>query len=291
MRGVGRIGCHGIDGERAASVLRIDRPVLVERVGVAEDEVFDGDFFHEEVHLGEVGGLGDELLTVVFDVMLVMVFADFLADAEQQARRADAGVIDLDVFFWAAVFEARGDDARHQGGQLVRRVESAVLLRLGGKLLDQVLVDIAEHVVGLRPGRYLCDEADDIADGLVAAADVLAELGEAGVERVEDAGVAIDVLIVDIEDARAFSRETLIETFDGRGDCLRAELLPERLPGGEEIIVGDEVAEIVAEVIEIIGCCHALQVFLRAALVFDEFDFPVGKVFVEHEAEDVVFVF
>ena len=136
-------------------------------------------------------------------MVLVMVFADLCADVQQQARRADAGVIDLDVAFVAAVFEAFGDDARHQGGHFVRRVESAVFLRLGRELLDQVLVDVAHYVIGARLGRYLRDEVDDVADGLVAAADVLAQLGEAGVERVEDTRAAIHFLVEDIKDAPA----------------------------------------------------------------------------------------
>ena len=169
----------------------IDWPVLVECVGVADDKVLIGDFLHEEVHLGEVGRFGNEFLTVILDVVLVMVFADFRADIQQQASRTDAGVIDLEVFVWGAVFETFGDDTCHQGGQLVWRVEGTVFLRFGRELPNQVLVDIAEYVIGARLSRYLRDEVDDVTDRLVAAAEVLAELGETGVEGVEYAGMMV----------------------------------------------------------------------------------------------------
>ena len=52
--GVGRVGRHSIDVERAAVIFWIDWPVFVECVGVADDEIIDLYFLHEEVHLGEV---------------------------------------------------------------------------------------------------------------------------------------------------------------------------------------------------------------------------------------------
>ena len=74
----------------------------------------------------------------------------------------------------------------------MRRVVGSIFILFGGKLPDQVLVDVAEHVVGLRLGRYLRNEVDDVADRLVTAADVLAKLGEASVKRIKDAGMPVD---------------------------------------------------------------------------------------------------
>lgn len=71
------------------------------------------------------------------------------------------------------------------------RVEGTVFLRFGRELPNQVLVDIAEYVIGARLSRYLRDEVDDVTDRLVAAAEVLAELGETGVEGVEYAGMMV----------------------------------------------------------------------------------------------------
>ena len=53
--------------------------------------------------------------------------------------------------------------------------------------------------------------------------------------------------MIDIEDARALLIKALVKAIDCFRNYLRTELFTERLPGGKQVVVGDEVAEAVTE--------------------------------------------
>ena len=71
----------------------------------------------------------------------------------------------------------------------MRRIElPSFLTGVGGKVADQVLIDEAKHVVVLATvHRNVLDEVDEVASSLGLAACIGAELGETGLQRVEDA--------------------------------------------------------------------------------------------------------
>src|SRR5690606_5267054 len=95
-----------------------------------------------------------------------------------------------------------GDNAREDGGHLLRRVELARLLaRAGGKLADEVLVGVAERInLGGELGQALVDLLDDLAELLVLLRLRLAKLFRVEVDLREEAlesaleGLALDEL-------------------------------------------------------------------------------------------------
>ena len=116
----------------------------------------------------------------------------------------------------------------------MRRVELACLLAgVGGEVADEVLVDEAEHVVVLATvHRDVFDEVDEVASGLGLAPCVGAELGETGPQRVEDA----------VEDALASRVDVAAKGIEGVANVRNLEVAALGDPGGEEVVVGDEVA-------------------------------------------------
>src|SRR5690606_39877448 len=82
-----------------------------------------------------------------------------------------------------------GDNAREDGGDLLRRVELARLLaRAGGKLADQVLVGVAERIdLGGELRQALVDLLDDLAKLLVLLCLFLSELFRIEVDLREQA--------------------------------------------------------------------------------------------------------
>jgi len=151
--------------------------VVVEGVAVGDLGVDAAD---GEVHLGKAPSGVVGLLAVDGDVAdLAAVRLDELLTADEHAARAAAGVIDA-AFVWCEHGDEHADDVR-------RRVELAALLALSARELgEEVLVDLAEDVLGAVGGAAEADvahEVDELAKAFLVQAGARVVLGENALER------------------------------------------------------------------------------------------------------------
>ena len=117
-------------------------------VTVAGDDVVRLHAAHDQVHTSEVVGVLAQLLGEVLNTVWVThALGDGMADVKQQGARAGGRVVNLNL---VAALEVVSDDVAHDERDLMRGVELACLFaRVGRELLDEVLVDVAQHVIAL----------------------------------------------------------------------------------------------------------------------------------------------
>ena len=167
----------------------------------------------------------------------------------------------------------------------MRRVELASFLTgVGGEVADQVLIDEAKHVVVLATvHRDVLDEVDEVASGLGLATCVGAELGEARLQRVEDA----------VENALAGRVDVAAKGREGVANVRNLEVAAFGDPGGEEVVVGDEVAALALDELDrfFVVFHEARQILLGEITCLQAGDFGLGEELVEDEAQDVILVF
>lgn len=172
----------------------------------------------------------------------------------------------------------------HEHGNLVRGVELAGLLAgVGGEVADEVLVDEAQHVVvGPAVHRDVLDEVDEVAGGLGLAARIGAQLGEARLQRVEDA----------VEDALAGRVDIAAEGGESVAYVRYLEVSALCHPGGEEVAVGDEVAALALDELDrlLVVFHQAGQVLLGEVARLQAGNLGLGKELVEDESQNVVLV-
>ena len=278
---------HGINEQRIVGLVLVlhrvePRPIVLERVAVSGHDVVGEDAAHHQVHAREVVGVFLELLRIILDGVRVAVAAHHgLADVDEQRSRAAGGVVDGDVL---AVGQVPRDDLAHEHGNLVRGVELAGLLAgVGSEIADEVLVDEAEHVVvGPAVHRDVLDEVDEVAGGLGLAPCVGAELGETGLQRVEDA----------VENALACRVDIATEGGKRVAHIRYLEVATLCHPGGEEVLIGDEVAALALDEINrlLVVFHQAGQVLLGEVARLQAGDFGLGEELVEDEAQNIVLV-
>src|SRR5699024_4490697 len=99
--------------------------------------------------------------------------------------RARGRVIDLNLL---TTLEMVGDDVTHDERHFMRRVELPCLLTcVGRELLDEILVDVAEHVITLLAvGGDVIDKVQQLLDGSSSGSVSSAQLRQAGLKGVED---------------------------------------------------------------------------------------------------------
>lgn len=167
----------------------------------------------------------------------------------------------------------------------MRRVELAGFLTgVGGEVADKVLVDEAKHVVVLATvHRDVLDEVDEVASGLGLAPCVGAELGEAGLQRVEDA----------VEDTFAGRIDVAAKSIEGIANVRNLEVAALGDPGGEEVLVGDEVTAFALDELDrfLVVFHEARQILFGEITRLQAGDFGFGEELVENEAQDVILVF
>ena len=167
----------------------------------------------------------------------------------------------------------------------MRRIELASFLAgIGGEVADQVLIDEAKHVVVLATvHRDVLDEVDEVAGGLGLATCVGAELGETGLQRVEDA----------VENALAGRVDVAAKGREGVANVRNLEVAAFGDPGGEEVVVGDEVAALALDELDrfFVVFHEARQILLGEITCLQAGDFGLGEELVEDEAQDVILVF
>ena len=254
---IGWVRHHGINKQRVVGLVLVlhrvePRPVVLERVAVSGHDVVGKDAAHHQVHAREIVGVFLELLSVVLNGVRVAIAARHgLADVDEQRARSTRGVVDGDVL---ASGQVPRDDLAHEHGNLVRGVELAGLFAgVGGEVADEVLVDEAQHVIVLTAiHRDVLDEVDEVAGCLGLAARIGAQLGEARLQRVEDA----------VEDALAGRVDVAAKGREGVAHVRYLEVAALSDPGGEEVVIGDEVAALALDEIN-----RLLVVFHQAGQV------------------------
>lgn len=166
----------------------------------------------------------------------------------------------------------------------MRGVELARLLAgVGGEVADEVLVDEAEDIVVLAlVHRDVVDEVQEVADGLGARAVRVAQLGQPGFQRGEHLVEHLPVRRVDVP----------AECGKRLGDIGCREIVALLDPCGEQILTGDEIAQVDAHMVGglPIILAEAVQVLVLPVVAPQIFLLLVGKEFVEDETQDVVLV-
>ncbi len=286
--GVGRVRYHGIDEQRIVGLVLVlhrvePRPVILERVAVSSHDVVGKDAAHDQIHTREVVRVLLKLLRIILDgVRVAVASCHGFADIDKQRARSARGVVDGDVF---ASGQVPRDYLAHEHGHLVRRIELARFLTgVGGEVADEILVDEAEHVVVLATvHRDVLNEVDEVAGGLGLASCVGTELGETGLQRVEDA----------IEDALASRVDIAAKGREGVANVRNLEVAALGDPGGEKVLVGDEVAALALDELD----CFLVVFHKARQILFGEITrlqagyFGFGEELVEDEAQDIVLVF
>ena len=167
----------------------------------------------------------------------------------------------------------------------MRRIELAGFLTgVGGEVADEVLVDEAKDVVVLATvHRDVLDEVNEVASGFGLAPCVGAELGETGLQRVEDA----------VEDALASRVDVAAKGREGVANVRNLKVAAFGDPGGEEVLVGDEVAALALDELDrfLIVFHEAWQILLGEITCLQAGDFCLGEELVEDEAQDIILVF
>jgi hypothetical protein len=137
------------------------------------------------------------------------------------------------------------DDFGHEDGDLMRSVELARLFaRIGGEHADEVFVDKAQHVVAL-PAIHgdVFDELEQLADGLGLLGGGVAEFAQAGFKGLENA--LEETLVVRVNQAAEGG-----QGIAHMGDVEVALVLD---PGGKQMRVGNEVADVALDVVNGFG--------------------------------------
>ena len=286
--GVRRVRHHGIDEERIIGLILVldgvePGPVVFERIAIARHYVVGKNSTHDQIHTREVVRVLLKLLRIILDgVRVAVASCHGFADIDKQRARSARGIVDGDVL---ASGQVPRDYLAHEHGDFVRRIELACFLTgVGGEVADQVLVDEAKHVVVLATvHRDVLDEVDEVASGLGLAPCVGAELGETGLQRVENA----------VEDALAGRVDVAAKSRESVANVRNLEVAALGDPGGEEVFVGDKVAALALDELDrfLIVFHEARQILLGEITCLQAGDFGLGEKLVEDEAQDVILVF
>ena len=160
----------------------------------------------------------------------------------------------------------------------MRRVELAGFLAgVGSEVADEVLVDEAQHVVvGSTVHWDVLDEVDEVTSGLGLAACIGTQLGEASLQRVEDA----------VEDALACRIDIAAEGGKRVAHVRYLEVAALGDPGGEEVVVGDEVAALALDELDrLLVVFHQVgQVLLGEVARLQAGNLGLGQELVEDES-------
>ena len=268
----------GVDG---VGIIKVG-PVLLQRIAVAGNDVVRLDAAHYQIHTGQIVGVLFQLLRVVFYIVCVShILGNAFADIDQQRAGTAGRVIDFD---FVLALQMACHDFGHQQRNLVGRIELARLFAgIGGKHTDKIFIDEAQHIIALLAvHRNILDQVQQAADGFGLGAGAVAQFGKTGFQCVED-----------------FLKHTLV-----RGGNQPAErrqrvthignikILAHAEPGGEEIFVGDKIADVFLHPFDGFGVVlgYGFQQLIVIIVVFQKFDFFIGQIFIKNETKDKVFV-
>lgn len=177
------------------------------------------------------------------------------------------------------------DDLAHEHGDLVRCVKLAGFLAgVSGDVADEVLVDEAEHVVVLPAvHRDILDEVDEVASGLGPAWIISSQLGEARLQRVEDA----------VEDALACRFDVATEGGKRVAHVRYIEVAALCHPGGEEVVVSDEIAALALDELNrlLVFFDKAGQILLGEVAHLQAGNLGLGQKLVEDKSQNVILVY
>ena len=259
------------------------RPVLLKGIAVAGDDVVRLDTAHDQIHTGQVVGVLFQLLRIIFDVICIgHVLGNALTNVDQQRAGTAGRVVNLD---FRSAAQMVGDDFRHQQRNLMRRIEFARLFScVGSKHTDEVFIDEPKHIIALTAvhGDVL-NEIEQSADRLGLRAGAVAKFGKPGFQGVEN---FFEYALVRRRNQPAECRERI-------ADVGNIKILAHAKPSREKILIGDKVADILLYPLD--GFClvfgHRFKQFIIVIIRLQKFNFLIGQVFIENEAENKVLVF
>ena len=147
----------------------------------------------------------------------------------------------------------------------MRGIECAVLFCLTGELLDQVFVHITQNiVVAARRGNEI-HQIHNITDSLIAGPGVLAQLGQTALQGAEYLVEERLMLFVQVQIEIIQCLRYIL------GTQIRSCLLPHR----EQVLVADEIADTVLELV-FGGIVYILQILCLTAEVMEIIHFLIA---------------
>ena len=285
---IGWIGDHRIHEQRIVRFLLVlqrvePRPVVLQSVAVAGNDVVGKNATHHQIHTREVVGVLLELLRVIHDGIRIAVTSSHrLTDMNQQGTGAGCRIVDLDLL---APLQMPGDDFAHQLGNLRRCVEFAGLLpRIGGEIADEIFVDEAENVIILTTiHRNVFNEVNQISRGLGLASRVGAKFGKPGLQRVENTVEHSLTRRIDVAGERR-KRITHVGNL---------EIVALFDPCGKQVVIGDEIATLILYAFHNVRIIlrKLWQVILGEIVGLQAHQLVFRKEFIENEAKNVILVF
>ena len=164
------------------------------------------------------------------------------------------------------------------------RVELACLFAcIGGKHTDKIFVDEAQHIIALLAvHRNILDQIQQTADGFGLGAGAVAQFGKTGFQCVED-----------------FLKHTLVRRGNQPAERRQRvthigniKILAHAEPGGEEIFVGDKIADVFLHPFDGFGVVlvYGFQQLIVIIVVFQKFGFFIGQIFIKNKTKDKVLV-
>ena len=176
------------------------------------------------------------------------------------------------------------------------RIElTGLLARIGGKVADEIFIDIPQHVIVLRPiGRDVLDKADEVFQRARLAGRILTQLAQSGLQRFEDAVINMLITVADEP----------VESIERRTEVCHIEVAVRLQPCREEVFIFDEIADVLFAIVNrhlrvlIVVVLHKeLQHLLFLFLggighIFEDIaHLVVGEKFVEDESKNIVLIF
>ena len=249
---VGRVGNHRIHEQRIVCFLLVfqrvePRPVVLQGVAVAGDDVVGKNTAHHQIHTRQVVGVLLEFLRVIHDgIRIAIAPSHRLANMNQQRAGTGCWIVDLDLL---APLQMPCDDFAHQLGDLGRCVEfTGLLARIGGKIADEIFVNESEHVIILTAiHRNVLNEINQVSCGLGLAPRIGAKLGKSGLQGVENTVEHSLTRWIDVAGERR-KRITHVGNL---------EIVALFDPCGKQVVIGDEVAAL------ILYAFHNVRIILR----------------------------
>ena len=188
VRGIGnhRVHIERVVGARRIRIVEVG-PVIFQGIAVAHCDIRRLDASHDEVHAREIVGGLVELLSIVGDaVRIPHATLHRIADGDEQRTGSAGRIVDTKIVSAAQVMS---HNVGHEHRHLVGCIEFASFLaRVGSELRNQILVDVAQHVIILaRTHGNGLNEVNEVAHGLRLRAGVIAELAQARLKGDKDA--------------------------------------------------------------------------------------------------------
>ena len=158
----------------------LQRPVFIQRISTTGINIIWLDTTHHEIHSGKVIGILLQLLSIILHLVFIGdMAANGFANGNQQRTGTTCRVIYFNLLF---ILMMLCYNLRHQHRHLVRSIEfTSFLSGIGCKITDEILINIAQHVVILTAiGRNVFNELNQILQSTGLRRRILPQFTQSG---------------------------------------------------------------------------------------------------------------